>query len=62
VLDDGGSLLTAYKLEIDDGKNGPFAVISANVSLQRDFLITEGIVKGRTYRFRYSVQNSIGWS
>ena len=52
---------------MDDGQNGEFVTIpgSGNElvnSMQRYFTISNGIVKGRTYRFKYRVKNQIGWS
>jgi hypothetical protein len=49
---------------MDDGVNGEFqTVIGLTVnSLLRSFTISEGIIKGRTYRFMYRVRNDIGWT
>ncbi len=50
---------------MDNGQNGDFISVAGdinNISLVRSFTITQGIVKGYTYRFRYRVQNIIGWT
>lgn len=65
VTDDGGSDITSYNLLMDDGLNGVLSSYSGdatNNSLTTEFTISNGIVKGRTYRFKYRVLNQIGWS
>lgn len=65
VTDDGGSDITSYNLLMDDGLNGLLSSYSGdatNNSLTTEFTISNGIVKGRTYRFKYRVLNQIGWS
>ena len=66
VADDGGSQIISYNLMMDDGQNGAFtSIIGGNnqvSNMNRTITITNGIVKGRTYRFTYRVRNQIGWS
>ena len=64
VPSNGGSAIISYELQMDDGLSGEFSSIvgySVN-SLLTAYTVTSGIVKGREYRFRYRVRNSIGWS
>jgi hypothetical protein len=46
---------------MDDGLEGLFTTIF-NTSEVSTFIVTEGIVRGRIYRFRYRVRNVNGWS
>jgi hypothetical protein len=66
VTADGGSTVTSYHLMMDDGMNGAFRSVVGDdnqvANLNRQLTITDGIVKGRTYRFKYRVKNQIGWS
>lgn len=50
---------------MDDGKNGEFRTVTGDdyvISLLRSFTITDGIIKGHTFRFMYRVKNQIGWT
>jgi len=64
VEDNGGSVIVSYHLMMDDGKNGDFkTVIGLDFnSLLRSFTITDSILKGHTFRFKYRVKNNIGWT
>jgi hypothetical protein len=66
VTADGGSMITSYHLMMDDGMNGDFISVVGGenqvANLNRQLTITNGVVKGRTYRFKYRVRNQIGWS
>jgi len=65
IENNGGSVIITYHLMMDDGQNGEFKSIAGDddsISLLRAFTITNGIVKGRTYRFIYRVKNHIGWT
>jgi hypothetical protein len=64
IEDNGGSVIVSYHLMMDDGLNGEFfTVMGLDVnSLLRSFTLTDGIYKGRTYRFKYRVRNDIGWT
>ena len=59
VTDDGGSTIISYNLLMDDGLNGDYVSIAGGndlvLNMERFFTITNGIVKGRTYRFMYRV-------
>ena len=59
--DNGGSPLILAELDMDDGLAGDFSVIfkTSDVTF---FVVTNGIIRGRTYRFRYRVSNVNGWS
>lgn len=46
---------------MDDGLSGEFSVIFTTSEVTY-FVATEGIVRGRNYRFRYRVRNVNGWS
>jgi hypothetical protein len=58
VTDNGGSTLNQYELETDDGLQSQFS--SFYVGLNRTVEVP--VTLGRTYRFRYRVNNVIGWS
>lgn len=64
IEDNGGSVIVSYHLMMDDGINGEFyTIMGLDVnSLLRQFTITQGIIKGRTYRFKYRVKNNVGWT
>ena len=59
--DNGGSPLIAIELQMDDGKAGEFKVIFTTSEVTT-YVVTEGIFRGRNYRFRYRVRNVNGWS
>lgn len=63
LTDNGGSEITSYSLEIDDGTGGDFvAVVGLHSSYLRLYYTSNAnITKGVTYRLRYRAQNSIGW-
>ena len=46
---------------MDDGDSGEFSTIFSSEHETR-VLVTEGIERGRYYRFRYRVKNVIGYS
>jgi hypothetical protein len=61
----GGSEVTSYSLEMDDGMGGDFAILTGQEGtpfLTLTYTVYSGIRQGVTYRFRYRVQNSVGWS
>lgn len=60
----GNSPILTYSLEMDDGLGGSFSIIVGYTSnsLLTSYTISSNIVKGREYRFRYRVKNSVGWS
>ena len=49
---------------MDDGLGGEFKTIvgADRDTLQTSITVMDGIVKGRTYRFRYICKNANGWS
>jgi hypothetical protein len=49
---------------MDDGLGGAFSNIGgfSPISMVTTYTITNGIVRGRTYRLRYRVLNGAGWS
>ncbi len=59
----GGSPITSYSIEIDDGDNGSFTALYGTLtnSLSTTYTLYE-MIEGNTYRFRYRVKNSVGWS
>jgi hypothetical protein len=59
--DDGGSPILYVELQMDDGDQGDFTTI-LTTSQETTFVITDNIVVGNIYRFRYRVKNIIGWS
>jgi len=63
VADDGGSDITSYSLEIDDGAGGDFTAVCG---LNQSYLVLHrtvtNVTKGVTYRLKYRAQNAIGWS
>jgi len=44
---------------MDDGKNGEFFTVTGDpvISLVRAFTITDKILKGHTFRFKYRARN-----
>jgi hypothetical protein len=46
---------------MDDGEGGDFTTIFTTQQ-QNTFTVTEGIERGKNYRFRYRVSNINGWS
>ena len=63
-VNNGGTLILSYALEIDDGLNGDFrkTIGYTSNSVATSATITTGIVEGREYRLRYRVKNAVGWS
>ena len=64
---DGGTEVIGYDIQLDDGNNGAFSYVLGgdDQTLDREVLVTAGIIKGLTYRARYRAINSIGaglWS
>jgi hypothetical protein len=64
VAGNGGSTIVSYSLEVDNGDGGDFipvyGVLTPSLSLTYTF--TSGVVRGSTYRARYRLRNSVGWS
>jgi len=61
--DTGGSAITSYELQMDDGAGGAFVEVvgfSSPYTLN-SHLITAGIVSGNTYRVQYRAKNIHGW-
>lgn len=46
---------------MDDGNAGEFSVIFSTSEVFT-YIVTEGIERGKIYRFRYRVRNINGWS
>lgn len=64
ITNNGGSVIISYNLLMDDGRNGDFFSYAGDdslISLVRVFTLTN-VTKGLTYRFKYRVKNSIGWT
>lgn len=64
---DGGTDILGYEMQIDDGNNGDFRFVLSEKdrSFDTKVTVTDGIVKGKTYRVIYRAFNSIGagdWS
>jgi hypothetical protein len=53
-----GSLIQTYELQVDDGLQGELQ--TAYLGLNRTVTIPSEL--GLTYRLRYRVQNTLGWS
>ena len=54
----GGSEITLYEVQYDDGDRGEFQSV---FQLQDTIIIAEGIKASAEYRFRYRAQNFNGW-
>ncbi len=64
---DGSADILSYEIQIDDGNNGPFRTVLGGdtYTLDAEVTVTDGIIKGKTYRLRYRAINIIGaglWS
>lgn len=64
ISNNGGSYISSFQVQIDNGFNSNFETISGypNNSLQQDFIISKDIDQGLTYWVIYRVLNQIGWS
>lgn len=62
--DNGNSAIISYQLDIDDGNGGSFSPVGGYdpLSLLTTYSISQGIVRGRTYRLRYRTLNGVGYS
>jgi len=54
----GGSPITRYEVQIDDGNNGKFTSI---FTLSPSLTFVSGISRGEKYRVRYRAENANGW-
>ena len=63
VTANGGSNITSYSIEADDGAGGVFTALYGDIvdSLSLTYTMTN-VTKGVTYRLRYRVKNAIGWT
>ena len=59
--DDGGSPVTTYELQMDDGRLGEFSTVLVS-TFETELVVSEGISEGYTYRVRYRVANVNGYS
>lgn len=59
----GGLNILSYSLEMDNGQGGIFVPVVSIIidSLATTQTISTGVVKGRTYKFRYRARNVLGW-
>ena len=59
----GGSAITSYELQMDDGEGGDFVSIHgfSPSSMITHYTAKEDVTKGRMVRFRYRAQNAVGW-
>lgn len=66
TLEENGSQIISYSLEIREGTSGNFTIYSGadNIStLMTKFTITSPwVTKGNTYSFRFRAKNAYGWS
>lgn len=60
-VDDGGSQITQVELFMDDGMSGAFSSIFVGTS-ETSYVVSDTIVRGLLYRFKYRVGNTNGWS
>ncbi len=58
-----GSQIISIELQMDDGLGGDYMSVSGGIidTLLTSMTITQGVVKGREYRFRYRCKNVNGW-
>jgi hypothetical protein len=63
VPGDHGAQIESYIIDMDDGIGGSFLAKQgeASDSLLLSLIISEGIVSGRHYRFRYRTRNEVGY-
>jgi len=59
----GGADILSYDIQMDDCNNGPYTTVLGGdpYTLDSEIKITGGIIKGRTYRFKYRATNIIGY-
>jgi len=60
---DDDSSVVSYELQIDDGNGGEFRSLGGfdKISMQTKYSINN-LQTGQSYRLRYRVLNSVGWS
>jgi hypothetical protein len=60
----GGSPITSYSLEVDDGAGGSFRALYGEEvnSMSTGYLLREPDMRGRVFRARYRARNARGWS
>lgn len=57
--DIGGLPILGYQIEMEEGNAGAVNVV--HESLELTVTVSTGIVKGKTYGFRYRARNSLGY-
>jgi hypothetical protein len=63
VIDDGGSEILSYSLEIDDGQGGNFNALYGDIEDTLTLAIVyKNVTRGKEYRVRYKARNAVGWS
>lgn len=60
-VDTGGSPITLYELQMDDGNQGNFSTVFTSAHYT-EASVSEGVSRGKYYRFRYRVHNVAGAS
>jgi hypothetical protein len=65
ITDTGGSAITSYELQKDNGRGGSYTTVGGgdlSPSLSLTYTVTTDIERGVAYRFRYRSRNIVGWS
>lgn len=63
ITADGGSTITSYSIEVDDGQGGEYTALFGTSSDSLSVIYTlRDVIEGLTYRIRYRSKNIIGWS
>lgn len=65
ITNTGGSAITSYELQKDNGRGGSYTTVGggdSSPSLSLTYTVTSDIERGIAYRFRYRSRNIVGWS
>ena len=63
-VNNNGSPVVSYNLEIDDGNGGEFVSLYGDLvnTMTLTYTFSHNVQKGQTYRAHYRARNQVGWS
>jgi hypothetical protein len=63
TVDIGGTAITSYQLDWDEGTPGTWAPLvgASSDDTSTSFVQTAGVVAGSSYQFRLRAENQLGW-